>query len=125
MPRNILQAKSGPDLRNDLYGRTSSTKPATAIERPMATMEDIMEVDSYPQLPGSIPANQAAPPSRHGGQGDQRTTNGVNRGRGVEARRQDLEVQALGASSGFKRKQDNSFDRPVNRPLVVRKTFDQ
>ncbi|KAF9964194.1 DEAD-box type RNA helicase, partial [Mortierella alpina] len=118
MPRNILQAKSGPDLRNDLYGRTASTKLATAIERPMATMDDIMEVDSYPQLPGSIPANETAPPSRHGGHGDQRKTNGVHRGRGVEARRQDSEVQALGASSGFKRKQDSSFDRPVNRPLV-------
>ncbi|KAF9962222.1 DEAD-box type RNA helicase [Mortierella alpina] len=119
MPRNILQAKSGPDLRNDLYGRTLGTKPATAIERPMATMDDIMEVDSYPQLPGSTPTNEVSLPLRHGGgHADQRKANGVSRGRGVESRRQDLALQALGASSGFKRKQDSSSDRPMTRSPV-------
>ncbi|KAF9287322.1 DEAD-box type RNA helicase [Mortierella alpina] len=119
MPRNILQAKSGSDLRNDLYGRTSSTKSATAIERPMATMDDIMEVDSYPQLPGSTPVNEIAPPLRQGGHAERRKSNGVSQSGGVDSRRQDLAAQALGASSGFKRKQDSSFDRPVNRPQAV------
>ncbi|KAI1287124.1 DEAD-box type RNA helicase, partial [Mortierella claussenii] len=50
-PKNILQAKVGVDRRNELYGRVSENTKATVIDRPMATISDIMDVAFYPILP--------------------------------------------------------------------------
>ncbi|KAF9435487.1 DEAD-box type RNA helicase [Entomortierella beljakovae] len=64
-PNNILRPKSTTaDRRNDLYGKASDHKHATAIERPMSTIDEIMEVAFYPILPESpMESNTKAIPS--------------------------------------------------------------
>ncbi|KAG0197395.1 DEAD-box type RNA helicase [Mortierella sp. GBA30] len=112
IPRNILQPKSGTDLRNELYGRAASTKTATAINRPMATIDDIMEVAFYPQLPGSHVVNEMkAPTMRLTRRDGQTNENGARRGRELESRRQiQPSPQAHGHIGSLKRKQDDSSE---------------
>ncbi|KAG0219273.1 DEAD-box type RNA helicase [Mortierella sp. NVP41] len=51
-PKNILQPKASTDKRNELYGRVSDHQKAVVISRPIATLEDMMEVGiAYSTIP--------------------------------------------------------------------------